>query len=308
MAKKKTHEEYMEELKIKNPSVEVIGEYINANIPILHRCIIHNIFWKLAPTHALEGCGCEKCCKERIGQKNRKSHNQYVQRVSQINPNIIVVGEYINSKTPIFHRCMIDGNEWMARPYNVLSGKGCPECRNRLISSMFRKDHTWYITELSKIYSDIEVIGKYVDYDTPIMHRCKIDGNEWYAKPRNILRGFGCSECGGYSGEKSISKWLKEHNIKYVQQYRFSDCRDDKPLPFDFYLPNYNMCVEYDGRQHFIPVDFAGKGNEWAKEQLRITQYHDTIKNEYCKVNNISLLRISYLQNIEEELQKFLFI
>jgi hypothetical protein len=308
MSRKKTHEEYVEELKIKNPDVEVIGEYINANTPILHYCKKHQIEWNISPYHALEGCGCSQCCKEKIGAKNRKIHSQYIEELAQINPHIIVVGTYINNKTPILHRCVIDGYEWMTRPDNVLNSKGCPMCRDRLISNMFRKNHTWYITELSKIHPDIEVVEKYVDYDTPIMHRCKIDGNEWYAKPRNTLRGFGCSECGGYSGEKSISKWLKEHDIKYIQQYRFSNCRDDKPLPFDFYIPKYNLCIEYDGRQHFIPVDFAGKGDEWAKEQLTITQYHDAIKNAYCQTNNISLLRISYLQNIEEELEKILFI
>ena len=83
---------------------------------------------------------------------------------------------------------------------------------------------------------------------------------------------------------------------------------DINPLPFDFYLPQLNKCIEYDGGQHYFPVDFAGKGMEHAEEQFRKTQYRDKIKNDYCKNNGISLLRIPYFKNVEEELNNFLFI
>lgn len=79
-------------------------------------------------------------------------------------------------------------------------------------------------------------------------------------------------------------------------------------LPFDFYLPEYNLCIEYDGEQHFKPVDFANKGREWADKQFEIRRTCDEIKTEYCKKNNIKLLRIPYFKNIEEELNIFLFI
>lgn len=69
------------------------------------------------------------------------------------------------------------------------------------------------------------------------------------------------------------------------------------PLPFDFYLPELNICIEYDGEQHFKENRHFG-----GKEYLEKTKYHDQIKNEYCKNNNIKLIRIKYCDNIKEKL------
>jgi very-short-patch-repair endonuclease len=62
-----------------------------------------------------------------------------------------------------------------------------------------------------------------------------------------------------------------------------------KKLKFDFYLPNYNLCIEYDGRQHFEPIDFFG-----GEKNFEIIKKRDKIKNEYCLNNNIHLIRIPY--------------
>lgn len=64
-------------------------------------------------------------------------------------------------------------------------------------------------------------------------------------------------------------------------------------LPFDFYLPKYNILTEYDGIQHFKFIAHFG-GKQRFKEQ----KFNDNLKNEYCIENNIKLYRISYLKNI----------
>ena len=99
--------------------------------------------------------------------------------------------------------------------------------------------------------------------------------------------------------------WLDKNNIFYEPQMRFDDCCDIKTLPFDFYIPSLKIAIEYDGKQHFEPIEYFG-----GKESFEILQKHDAIKNEYCKNNGISLLRIPYYKynNIEEELNNFLFI
>lgn len=84
-------------------------------------------------------------------------------------------------------------------------------------------------------------------------------------------------------------------------------CRDKNPLPFDFYLPQYNVCIEFDGIQHFNPSSFV-YGNTSEKEKLKNLQYiqkHDQIKNNYCKNNKIDLLRIRYNEDIEEKLIEY---
>lgn len=94
-------------------------------------------------------------------------------------------------------------------------------------------------------------------------------------------------------GEERISKVLSEMNISFVSQKTFDDCLNFEQtsfLYFDFYLPDHNCCIEYDGEQHFHPVEHFG-----GKEKFLRLQQHDKIKNEYCKNNNIKMIRISYV-------------
>lgn len=308
MAKKKTHEEYVAELAIKNPTVQVIGQYINARTPIDHYCLTHDVVWQAYPDNVLRGMGCKECRKIRLGNKLRKTTEEYKNELININPNIDVLEEYIDAKTPILHKCKLDEYEWLASPDSILRGTGCPLCAKKRISESKRKTHQEYVIDVAKVNPNIEVIGQYVNSQTPVLHRCKKDGCEWMARPYNILNGYGCPTCQESKGERAIKKWLESYKIQYIHQKRFDDCKDILPLPFDFYLPEYNICIEYNGEQHYRPVDFAGKGQEWAEQQLVKTQAHDQIKSQYCEDNNIRLLVIPYYKNIEEELNNFLFI
>lgn len=293
-----THEEYVKRVKEINQNIVVLGVYINARTPILHKCKIDGYEWMTIPDHILRGKGCPKCAGN-----NKKSHDEYVYEMSLINSNIEVVDKYINAKTPILHKCLIHNIEWRARPNDVLCGKGCPICGIEKSGNSRFKTHTRYVEELKLINENIIAVGNYDGANTPILHKCLIDGFEWYATPHNILCGTGCPRCSESKGEKLIRKWLIERDVKYDSQKRFSDCCDKISLPFDFYLPDYNCCIEYDGIQHYKPIDFFG-----GEELFKYTQNHDNIKNEYCKNNNIKLLRIPYFKNVEEELNNFLFI
>lgn len=91
------------------------------------------------------------------------------------------------------------------------------------------------------------------------------------------------------SGEKRVLKYLEKNNIEYVQEKTFPDCENKKELRFDFYLPYYNMIIEFDGLQHHKPVDFFG--GDVGMENLK---KHDEIKNNYCSQNNIKILRLDY--------------
>ena len=105
------------------------------------------------------------------------------------------------------------------------------------------------------------------------------------------------------SGATKIFKYLKNNKIQFETEKTFKDCRNKSLLRFDFYLNKYNTLIEFDGQQHFRPVDFFN-----GEEGFRLTQLRDNIKNEYCKNNNIPLLRISYkeINNIENILNNFI--
>ena len=125
----------------------------------------------------------------------KKTHDEYVAQVATINPNIEVLGNYMDSMTKILHKCKIDGYEWHVIPNSILQGTGCPECNRREQSEKYTKTHAQYVLEVSKLNPNIEVVGEYVGCEIPILHKCKIDGYEWMTKPSNILNGTGCPRC-----------------------------------------------------------------------------------------------------------------
>lgn len=102
------------------------------------------------------------------------------------------------------------------------------------------------------------------------------------------------------SGERRIQTYLDNKGFKYQSEQEFKDLINPKTnihLRFDFYLPDLNTCIEYDGKQHFeIVPDFHGDDIIKAKKKLKQQKYKDSLKNEYCKLNNIKLIRISYKQ------------
>lgn len=112
--------------------------------------------------------------------------------------------------------------------------------------------------------------------------------------PMNIIHN-NVSGCGRKSskGEFKIKNLLEKMNIEYIQEYSFKNCISDKNylLRFDFYLPDYNCCIEYDGEQHYKSTKGWG-----GKEGLKTRQQRDSIKNQYCLDNNIKLIRIPYTE------------
>lgn len=298
--KKKTHEAYVREVCQINQFIEVVDEYINNQTPILHRCKIDGHEWMARPSNVLRGRGCPKCKALKLHNLKVKRGSQYISEVAKINSNIIVIGQYVDNKTPILHMCLLDKHMWYASPDNILHNSGCPKCKAVKISVYKTKTHEQYVKEVSEVNPYIEVVGTYINSETKILHRCLIDGCEWYSLPSNILSGHGCPYCNQSIGERQISIYLNKNGFIYKPQYTFSDCRYKKCLPFDFYLPNYNICIEYDGEQHFKPIEYFG-GEDGFTERKR----NDEIKNAYCNKNNIILLRIAYNQNIETELDNF---
>lgn len=141
---------------------------------------------------------------------------------------------------------------------------------------------------------------KYYDYC------CTVDQYNGTIREDHLVRGHGCPICRNSMGEKQVKKYLKQHNIKFVPQYVFDDCKNIRELRFDFYLPDYNTCIEYDGIQHFEPVDFGRKGEEYAIKRFEDLQIRDRIKNDYCQNNHIRLCRIKYTQNVKTTLDTFL--
>jgi hypothetical protein len=177
---------------------------------------------------------------------------------------------------------------------NLLSGRGCNECR--IANKGIDKEHL--IPLFKSIHGDYFTynIENYKNVHTKIDITCR-NGHNFKQKVSNHLQGKGCNICRESAGERFIAIYLESNNIKYTRQKRYKDCKYINILPFDFHLTDYDILIEYDGIQHFKPIDVFGGEKEFAKTQIR-----DKIKNEYCLNNNIHLIRVSYLENIVEKL------
>ena len=110
------------------------------------------------------------------------------------------------------------------------------------------------------------------------------------------MKGKGCKKCSSSKGEKFIRKTLKESDIKFEEQKSFEGCRNKLPLSFDFYLPDHNMCIEYNGIQHYEPVKYFG-----GKKAFEIIKKRDNIKRKFCDKNQINMINIKY-DNISKEI------
>lgn len=244
-----------------NPDIKVIDKYINAHKAIKHYCKKHDIYWDIAPSNILKGCGCAECGNEKIRYKNGKSHEEYVKEVSSINPHIEVLEKYVNMKTSILHKCDIHNIQWKTMPESILQGCGCQECGKEKSRNILCKSNEKYIEELKKCNPNIITKEKYINSTTSILHKCLIDGYEWQARPVNILSGMGCPKC---AIEKNRKSALRTHQ-QYVEEV-------NKVNPYIDVIGEYNgsgisikhYCKKHDVYWNTIPSNVL-KGCGWPE-------------------------------------------
>jgi len=170
-------------------------------------------------------------------------------------------------------------------PSQHKSGKNCPNCvggvsisKNDVINQFEKKHNSFY--DYSKV--------NYIRTHTLVDIVCPTHGT-FSQTPAAHKQGAGCPICKNSKGENVIFDFLKEKKINYIRQKKFNDCKNKKKLSFDFYLPDYNICIEYDGEQHFKPIKFFG--GVMAFKDLK---NRDEIKKHFCRKQGIHLIRISY--------------
>lgn len=122
---------------------------------------------------------------------------------------------------------------------------------------------------------------------------CKEHGIFEQTPSKHINSKQGCPFCNESKGENEIKMFLQNNNILFERQKTFNNCKNIKKLKFDFYLPKYNTCIEYDGEQHFNSIKYFG-----GDYRLKYIKINDRIKDKFCIENNIKLIRISYNQDI----------
>jgi len=295
MPKKMSQIEFIEISKIIHKDkydysfTEYEGSKDNVNI----LCPIHGVFSQRAFNH-LSGRGCSKCAYE-IASINYRSNNEEFIKKSNIIHNRFYDYEfvqYINNRKKVKIICPEHGF-FQQSPNSHLSGKGCPKCRG------LNKTTSDVISSFEKIHSDrydySEVNYNRMDIKVKIL--CHQHG-QFYQTPHSHLKGRGCPDCNLSKGEAAIESFLKENNFEFIKQFKFEKCKSVRILSFDFYLPKHNICIEYNGLQHYEENEYFG-GKEFLDGQIR----RDEIKKEYCEKNGIGLLVIKYSDDLLERLK-----
>jgi hypothetical protein len=205
--------------------------------------------------------------------------------------------EYKNWCTKIKIICPIHG-EFYQSPDNHKKGHGCRDCQ----LDSFRYSQNEYIEKANKIHKgkyDYTFV-EYKSFEIKIKIICPIHG-EFFQTPHNHLR-CGCKICKSSKGENIIQTFLNNNKIKFIPQKTFDDCIGKKNmLPFDFYLPKYNLCIEFQGEQHFKPIEHFGGKHKFQKQKC-----NDEIKRNFCSLKGIRLLEITYKDDVEKVLNQFL--
>lgn len=175
---------------------------------------------------------------------------------------------------------------------------------------MRRKTHQEFILDIKNKNSNIIVLGTYVNSKVNLDIKCKICGHLWSATPANLLNGHGCPMCNESKGEKKIYSYLVEKGILFETQKKYDGLLgvNDGSLSYDFYLPNQNLLIEYQGIQHNKPIDFKGKGTQYSNWCFSVQKEHDKRKRDYAAENGINLLEIWYrdFENVFSILDKMI--
>lgn len=271
-------------------------DYVNNLTKVKIICPIHGVFEQLPINHLYNEQGCPDCSNNRKMDKEK-----FITKAREIHGNKYDYSnvKYINAITPVEIICKIHG-VFRQTPNNHISKKHkCPECK---ISKQLDNDE--FIKRSSQIHNnfyDYSLVD-YVNCLKKVIIICPIHG-KFDQRPYNHTKGIGCPYCNESKGEKFIVTYLNNNDIKFSRQKKFDNCVNKKKLPFDFYLDDYNVCIEYDGIQHEQKVQkFGGYDN------FIYTQKNDKIKTDFCNKNDIPLLRIKYkdIKKINELIYAFL--
>ena len=286
--KKLTHEQFLGTIP---KNITIVDRYINSRTKITAICNTCNNKW-LAVANSLKYQGCPKCGKE-ISVKTKKwniTHEDFLYRIPRrFLKTITILDKYKSYDSKIKVQCKICTNIWESRPRYLYKKQGCAVCSHKKQALKTRKSNQKFEEEIKLIHRNrVVLLEKYTKGCDKISVKCSLCNHYWKPIARTLLRR-GCPNCNISKGEIKIKSLLDDNHIPYIQQYKFQNFTKYK---FDFAILENNKLkslIEYDGKQHFEAIEYMGGQNRLLRQQLV-----DKKKNEYCKLNNIKLIRIPY--------------
>jgi hypothetical protein len=279
------------------------------------------VWWKCLKGHEYEQClnhkinskvGCPYCSNKKVCNDNCLQTTHLLKFWHQSKNKLLPSQITAYSGKKAWWQCpLFKDHEWEAIICNVSNGHFCPCCTGKKVvkSNSFKYNYPDLLCEWDFLKNTLD--PEKITSRNPAKAWWLCDkGHSWEACIGSRANGTGCPICKESKGEKLITKYLSENNIKYERQFTFETCRYKNKLPFDFgvFVRNVLYLIEFQGRQHYEEGVFGSKIDD-AKTILRTVKKRDKIKYNFCKKNNIPLIVIPYWEkdDISNLLNDFLF-
>jgi hypothetical protein len=284
-----------------------IMEYLKGDKKVSIICPDHGVFYQQPQEHKT-GKGCPECGNLKKGQ-NKLTSEEFIRRVEDVfgkNKFDFSLLKYKDAHTPVSLKCKVCGKIETKAPTVWYKGFGCSVCgknkkgRRKMSTLEFIK-RVNVIHNFKYDYS----LTQYFSQQIPIKIICELHG-EFEQNPSSHLYGkSGCPHCKVSKGEELIGIWLNSNNLEYKYQYKVKI--NNSYHYFDFYIPKLNTIIEFNGLQHYKPINFFG-----GIKSFGILKKRDSEKEQYCLDNQINFIILQYeeMDNInlilETKLKKLL--
>jgi len=264
-------------------------KYVNNHTKVCIICPIHGEFWQTPMKHLI-GRGCPKCGSINRALHKTSSTRKFIEKVKAIYGDKYDYSkvEYKSSSQKVCIICPKHGEFWQT-PNNHLRGHGCAKCQYETLHTLFANNTENFVKKAKEIHGNKYDYSKtmYKNSGTKVCIICPIHGEFWQ-RPANHLLGIGCPLCQSSKLEKEISVLLETNNIDFIQKYHSEWLGR---LELDFYLPQYKIGIECQGKQHFKQIKHFDNNKDSFETRLE----RDERKLKLCAENDVKLLYYSSL-------------
>lgn len=300
------HEKFIKKVKEQvGDEYTFLGEYKYAKekIPVIHNKCGHK--YSVTPDNftGVLRRRCPKCSVKKKKQCVPFSQKEFKDIIYQeVKNEYTVLSEYKGQDIKFLIRHNHCGTEYMTSYKNFRRGRRCSKCKN----DKRRKPQCIFEEEVETLGNgEYKLISEYHNNKEKTWFRHLKCGHEFSSSPSNFIGGNRCPKCKSSKGEKRVMDFLDGNGFEYKTQAVYRDLIDVHPLRFDFAVmprnSNKEILIEYDGEQHFHPVDVWG-----GEESLKKNKKRDKMKNDYARKKGHKLIRIPYWEfnNIENILKE----
>lgn len=281
--KRPGHEEY-----------ELVSDYVNAHTKVrfIHKVCGDEI--EITPNSFMNGRGCIKCGRKRARQKQIKSLEEVYQKIPS---SLVLMDAFVSVVKPNQFKCKDCGSEFKATIHDLERQTMCSYCKgtNRETTDTFS---TYVHNETNGEY---ELVGEYTVANSYVVLKHVTCGNIYKVTPHNFKHGKRCAKCKSSTGERFVRSALEDMGVQFEEQKKFSDLILERHLSYDFFIPDRNILIEYQGLQHYESREFFG-----GDDSLKLQRRRDNIKRQYANKNGYTLIEIPYTINSTTKVVNYL--